>query len=523
MKKALKITAISFLIASMIIPAKIAMSSGNKSNTIDKNLIAKNTDPDSDKICIKTSLDDGINADSGQSPFYTNPDYPTVAKIGIPITLDMGPSSSNYTVKIEGENYYEMPIPGGGNVKKKIKVKDNEDKKEIHCYECTWIPKQVGIFNIVAYSDNKVAAIRKVYVNDFDNKSYLQLESLKTSSGKDKSTSINATVAGSVPSTYLFNPGEIKIDIGEPLVWSRTVLTSNLGLTPLLNRNYSISENQGTNGFKFNNGIYEINASVKGIHSIEYEDAKAISYKKSGLDNINLTLTQGKSEAGKAYEFTADVGEKIDEDTKNNLDYAFILWDYRGYRVVKGYSKDNTFNFTPDLISNGSSVIPQGNYRIYVRVKQHSQNDRLPNSYEAETYCELHVDDSYNNNDNIKINKIMIDAYETKDAIINNINLDTNYKKHECYDNYALSHEMNVIKVVASQSSGLKYKVYAIHDGCCRALCDYSDSNYIPFYPKSSGEYKLIILAKSSVSGSEDARLVYDLTVTDNINEACKN
>lgn len=494
--KALKVTAIAFLITSIAIPAKLAISKMKGPNVPDKNTIAaqdKSTDSDSGQAYIKTSLDYSISSDFGQYSFYKNNDYPTTAMKGSPIKIEIESSGqlANYKVQIEGDNGYTSECINSGST-------------------WQWTPDQVGIFNIVVIRSNgEAAATRKIYVNDAEvyNKGYLQLGDLAASADKTSPTTISTTIA-SIPSTYKDNPGRIKFVIGESLVWSKTVKEEALGSNPL-NTTYSINEDQGNDGFKFNQGIYQISASVQGEHSIEDEDEKAIDYRKSGLDDLKLTLDMKKIQDNKGYTFTAKV-TGADTNIKDKLEYAFILWDQRGWRLIQDYSPQNTFNFTPECLSQ--SDLPEGKYRIYARVKQASDaNANLENSYEAETYIELATE----NNNSTKIKGINICAYEAKE---NNI-------KHDCKKGYAVSHEMNIIKITASHPSDLKlkYKAYAIHDGCCYPICDYSDSEYIPFYPKSSGSYNLIIFAKvedSKQTVLEFDREEYDIAVTD-LSHAC--
>lgn len=536
-KKILKNTAVTFLIASMLIPANLIVSAANNNGKPSKDT---NEVSDSNTISIITSLDSCISQpqpklnsnlksnlqpeSKNSYPYFTlSFSPPAVAIVGRPIKISIFPLDlfDNCKMKIEGSNGYSELLQKGKNT---FPFKDGTSKDaDFHASNYHWVsywewtPDQVGIFNIVVYWKNILKVSRKVYVNSDEgssDKGYFQLGDLKISIDPiTSSTGISAAITD-ITSTHDKNPGRIKFIIGEPLVWSKTIKESALGNNPL-NKTYSISEKN--DGFKFNQGIYNIEAFVKGVHSIEYEDVKAVNYKKNGLDNIKLELDNEELTKNEHYKFTAKVSG-VDESIKNNLLYAFILWDKSGWRVVQDYSKKNTYDFSPKCL-----CISQGKYRIYARVKQSSDSSsNLPNSYEAEVSKELNIE-GYPKN--IKINNIKIDAYEAVDEKQSSKdirNIDTGYEKHTCKEGFAVSHEMNIIKVTASQSLGLKYKAYAIHDGYCYPLCDYTYSNWIPFYPKSSGKYKLIILAKECYSGSEDARKEYNITVT-NVNGACKD
>lgn len=534
-KKILKNTAVTFLIASMLIPANLIVSAANNNGKP-----SKSTDKvsDSDKISIITSLDSYIsesqpklksNSKSNLQPESQDSDsyltfkfnLPAVAIVGKPVKISIIPLYlfDNCEMKIEGNGYSKVLQKGKNTSGGTSKDADSNASNCSEDFYWEWTPDQVGIFNIVVYWKNILKVSRKVYVNSDEgssDKGYFQLGDLKISIDPiTSSTGISAAITDiTSTSAQDQNPGRIKFIIGEPLVWSKTIKESALGNNPL-NKTYSISEKN--DGFKFNQGIYNIEAFVKGVHSIEYEDVKAVNYKKNGLDNIKLELDNEELTKNEHYKFTAKVSG-VDESIKNNLLYAFILWDKSGWRVVQDYSKKNTYDFSPKCL-----CISQGKYRIYARVKQSpDSSSNLPNSYEAEVSKELNIE-GYPKN--IKINNIKIDAYEAVDEKQSSKdirNIDTGYEKHTCKEGFAVSHEMNIIKVTASQSLGLKYKAYAIHDGYCYPLCDYTYSNWIPFYPKSSGKYKLIILAKECYSGSEDARKEYNITVT-NVNGACKD
>lgn len=350
--------AVTFLIASMLIPANLIVSAANNNGKPSKDT---NEVSDSNTISIITSLDSCIsqpqpklnsNLKSNLQPESKNSDPyftlslspPAVAIVGKPVKISIFPLDlfDNCKMKIEGSNGYSELLQKGKNT---FPFKDGTSKDvDFHASNYPWVsywewtPDQVGIFNIVVYWKNILKVSRKVYVNSDEgssDKGYFQLGDLKISIDPiTTSTAISASITD-IPSTHDKNPGRIKFVIGEPFVWSKTIKESALGNAPL-NTTYSISEKD--DGFKFNQGIYNIEAFVKGIHSIEYEDVKAVNYKKNGLDNIKIELDNEELIKNKHYRFTAKVSG-VDESVGKNLLYAFILWDQRGWRVVQDYSK----------------------------------------------------------------------------------------------------------------------------------------------------------------------------------------
>jgi len=77
------------------------------------------------------------------------------------------------------------------------------------------------------------------------------------------------------------------------------------------------------------------------------------------------------------------------------------------------------------------------------------------------------------------------------------------------------AHTLNIINIEAEKKQGneaksgkdnLMYKVYAENKGYMYSLGNYTFSNIIPFYPKSTGQYRLIVMVKDVQSGAEEDR-----------------
>lgn len=466
-KKFINTTIAATIILSLLIPAKIGFAIDH---TQEQDLSISTLKPEknnSNAVQITTNLDSVFILHNLLHNPFTMPNSPVTAIVKEPITIGIKGYDlcKKYSVKILGDNSY------------------NKEAKDLILFY-NWTPDTVGIFKIVVYKDNNQVTERKVYVNS-SNKIYPQITDLMIRPDKNNNTHVSVSTENSK-----VNKALTKFVVSEPCVWSRTI------------KNYNSSEevSEKSGKFKFNSGTYKIDAFIKGKNSIEYEDAYSKYYRKSGLNGLTLSIESKKTDEGE-YAFTATVSGVND----SNLLYAFLLWDEKGTHLVKGYDDPiNTFNFTPP---------GPGKYIVYARVKQAGKIDNLPNSYEAEAAYPITIPGT---NPKITIHSIKIDAYEANKAL-ENIKLDTFYRHYSISDGYAVSHEMNYIavNVLPKCISGIQYRAYVIHDGYSYFLNEYSSSNIIPFYPKSSGEYKLVILAKDSNSGSEDAQLKKTINVLD--------
>lgn len=378
-------------------------------------------------------------------------------------------------IKIFHNNSLTLKVIGDNNFVEK--------PDQFVCFKNIWMwrPSHSGIFKMVLYKDNNVVAERKVYVNSSNGK-YLQLDELKTYEIKGI-TYIKAKLEHGRPSGFDDKVNQIfKFTIGEPQVWNKTI--KNYGDWVRKKGGY-YSINEDSQDFKFNTGIYSIGTFIKSSRSIEFEDVKVINYKKSGLDNIGLKLSgtsdkpeeDGKYPVGTKFDFEAMVRDDIGVD----LDYMYLIQDARGKRIIQSYSSDHTYEW---------QGVGPGKYVIYARVRQAGNtSNNLPNSFEAEAVypVEIYGDTT----SNIKINKVCIGPSKR-------------------------SHEMQYITIDAENKEHpepLLYKAYALHDGYSQSLTDYSRSKVIPFYPKSYGSYKIVVLVKNEASDSENARYTETITI----------
>lgn len=489
--------------------SSISQSKSSTSATISKNTINRNS----------MNINDTLNSmliDIENFPMDTFEviDSPVVAYQNIPFLI--------FTIKNDYSSIHEIKIVGDND----IVLNENIDKFGLHLLyknAWIWIPKRSGIFDIVAYdSYDKPIAKRKVYVNS-ENNEYLQLDDLKIWSD-DNNTYVGAKIATSKPCGFDENENKImKFTIGEPHVWSKTIKNYGDVIRKASNNKYKnyYEINEKNNNFKFNYGDYLVGVAIKSKYSIEYEDAKCLHYNKSSYGNLKLNIimdtntkkdSKGKYPTNSKFTFTANISGKNVTD-KTDIEYAFLLWDARGKKLIKQYrsldedNEANKLNWTP---------ADPGKYIIYARIRRRSIKNNLPNSYEAEVAYPIEIFD--NRVGKINIENISIDNMNVQ-AIINNKEAITSHEMHYLkikadYDNDYANTKCNNNGIKANQR--LMYKAYAIHDGCWQMLSPYSEINKIPFYPNSYGEYKIIVLVKDSLSGSEEARKEFNINVKKN-------
>lgn len=453
--------------------------------------------------------------------------YPTVANQNCPFLIftDTENSGGDYVVSIKGDNgYNEIPKDISWTVGRNLWL---------------WVPKDSGIFNIVVKNNTtEITTTRKVYVNSW-NDQYLQLENLATWTEESGETSVGAKIATGRPTG--FNTDEdkaMKFVISEPYVWSKTIKNYGQHVEKSSAGDYSgyYYINENTEEFEFKSGYYGVAAYIKGKNSIEFEDgiAKDVDLRdetlKKLMSNIKITANPNVEptstfEKHQRFTFTIEVDEN--EIPKGvELEYSFLVWDARGKKMIQKYSREKTFAWKP---------ADSGEYVVYGRVRQVTdETDKLPNSYEKEMAIPVKIiDDEVSN---VTITKAKIDNKEIGNkgnpSIINKSV--ANHQMHYI-DITAKYSDEKLLNEVASQEDSkgkdkdkdkcppvvtpttikdrLMYKAYATHDGVFMALNDYSPNNILPFYPKSKGEYKILVLVKDSLSGSEEVREEYIINV----------
>lgn len=466
--------------------------------------------------------DNKVNELKIVTSFDNSSEYTSSEKLSFPavaeqykkfyIGLITSSSQSNYYVKIIGDNGYLL----------EEKRKNNTIWDDVKLWR--WSPTEVGTFKIGVFDEeDTMVAERNVYVNSSNNK-YLQLDTLQIENNGEN-IRIWTKVGKDKPSGPKYDENQLlKFVVEEPYVWSRTLLEYGTPANALEKDNgngkgngsgnndsmYEINEED--NGFKFNSGIYSVGAFIKGRSSLEPDDAIFTSYRKKGIEKLELTLgmNTGATAVNDKYPlntvFTFTASAKINGENainNENLQYAFLLYDARGKRLVQDYSSKNTYQWIPN---------DSGKYTIYVRVKQidifGDKDVDLHNSYEAEKASgEIRIHDESQFGD-IKISKVYL---STNDATC----------KTEISNTNVISHEMYYISVDADYTNPdvdkerLMYKAYAIGDKYGSSLNNFSETNVIPFYPKKAGNYKIIVLVKDSLSGSHEARKEYSIVVKD--------
>lgn len=428
--------------------------------------------------------------------------FPALAKVNEPFYMLVFLNDlEEYSIEIKGDNY---------------SLKLDDLKTNIKGY-VQWIPDRTGNFKIVVTKKLKNYSIvleKKLYVNSSDGK-YAQISNIVTDYN-DKSITSKLSGVDTFPDDNNNKSVKMKFTVGDPSVWSRTI--KNYGTTHGENgsdfikqkTNYKINDKNSSTSSEstlhLHKGNYKVTSYIKYPNSLEYDDAKAMTVNFQNCDNSNpiyLDLKYNKNN----YTFTAtaynDPDHSVEYNPKSNLEYAFILHDCNGYKLVRNYESSNTWTWQLP------KPLASGNYTVYakVRFKEDEYNGNihdydplsLPNSYEAIT--SIPIKNSSNPN-NININYVLLN---NELAFYNNNSCNLSIDDHTLY----------TIDVQPTNEENTNlYKVYSVHEGVMRLLQGYSPNNLIPFYPQSEGDYKLIVLIKDVSSGAYEAKKEITVTTT---------
>ncbi|MTI80438.1 MAG: hypothetical protein FH758_06060 [Firmicutes bacterium] len=407
-------------------------------------------------------------------------DFPVVARQNNKVELYLSAAGvpDGYDVKIKGDNYTQ-----------------HATKKTDEVFE--WVPEESGTFYIIVYdSQSQVVLKRKVYVNSLNNE-YLQLGDL-TINNKNNIVCVMLEVEDTRPTGFNENIGEsLRFVISEPHVWSKTI--KDYGDTITYNSESGTYEiNEEHEGFKFGSGNYSVGASIKTPHSIETDDRIAKSYRQSVVDNVYFEVDweciNGKPRKDGSYSLKQKSPLQFHfqvKEPQENYEYAFLLHDARGKRLVKAYSQSTGFSWSP---------ADPGEYTIYARARLKQRMGTLPNSYEKELAIPIRIAHPAQD---VTLERVRINGNEWR--------IDNGQATLVAGDGSIPSHTLNVIEVGAEtkgnmEKNHLMYKVYGANKGYKSSLNDYTFSNHIPFYPKSTGEYSLVVMVKDSISGSHEDR-----------------
>ncbi|MCM1990526.1 hypothetical protein [Oceanirhabdus seepicola] len=385
----------------------------------------------------------------------------------------------------------------------------------------TWIPPHDGVFNIVVEDNkSKPVIVRKVFVRKEDNNNddYLSIDNVVIDkSGENVEIKVDTD---NFHEDNSINNSQLAVKVGEESVWSKTIKNYSDSIMDINDDIITVSETN--NNFELSKGQYVIDAFVKKRFSVEYEDAVRSHYSDENFEGLfNVTATNASEdevvnsngfELGETYTFKISPdSEKSQGVDLSNLEFAFLIWDARGKRVIEEYDEGDSNNIEKSFTY---TFRDPGEYKVYLRARvkddstqtQYRPNNdtwNLPNSYMDEVSMEVII------------------PMEETEMEISHVEI-TSFNKGSCTlfdqgENHGgrkiNAHSKNIINISAEydgnndDSNRLMYKVYAIHDGIWECLTQYTVSNEIPFYPRSTGEYKLLILVKDSVSGSEQDRL----------------
>ncbi len=422
----------------------------------------------------------------------------------------------------ERNKYYKVFIKGwnGGS--------EYQEELSNCCNIYTWIPPYDGVFNIVVEDlKGKPVIVRKVFVRKENNNNgdYLSIDNVVI----DKlGENIEIKVATkNFDQDNSINNSQLAVRVGEESVWSKTVKGYSDTIMDANENIITVSEEK--NKFELSKGQYVIDTLVKKRFSVEYEDAVRSYYSDDNFEGIfNVTATNDSEEKiansndfelGETYTFRISpnsnrLAEKnLTNDNLGNLEFAFLIWDARGKRVIYEYDEGDSGNKLEKSFTY--TFRDPGEYKVYLRARlkntdeegqtEYRPNDGkwiLPNSFMDEVSMEVNIPMK---DRNIEISRVDITSFNKGTCTL--------FEQDENHDEFRINaHSKNIINISAAyenddNSNRLMYKVYAIHDGIWECLTQYTVSNEIQFYPRSTGEYKLLILVKDSVSGSEQDRL----------------
>jgi hypothetical protein len=423
---------------------------------------------------VPETLEIAMGIDYRNSPCQVNVGVQVIASAKI-----TGQNQEGYTIAVIGESGKIIGTPVAVNASNEFKA--------------TLTPEQRGIFWLALRdSGGNIVTKRKLYVNS---KEYYQITGLSLYPSEENDTTISLTsrkftLNSSIPSSTVSTVQ--KVTIGDPYVWSKEIMPLKVDF------NYNSLNLESS--FNFNYGNYYVQASLKNENSIEYEDAVGQMYNQRAITN-GLRITPYISQSGnnsepiKATNFSIGQSYRfLSEPTTpdNDLQYIFLISDgSKGFYPVTGYTDINYYDWSPPSA---------GNYTIIAKVRRKTTPNNgtpgLNNSFEAQASYTVHI---VGNGDNITIDSAKING--------NDISSTTSVKTHNLY----------TLTVACSPDSNIMYRAYTIHDGVFEYLSDFTSvANSIPFYPKSFGSYKLVILAKNATAGAYQACKSYDITVTQN-------
>lgn len=406
-------------------------------------------------------------------------DFPAVARVNDEffMLLYSNKNAKKYSIEVIGDEYSSTPtiLCTRRNVR-----------------YVKWMPNKTGNFKIVVKDENSnIVMTKKLYVNSA-NDQYAEISNLNADI-EDKS--VTATLSNSFPSDT--NEVQMKFTVSDPGIWSRTVKNyGQYGNNSLRQgEDYLIKNKENgqskKNKLYFHDSTYKVTSYIKYPQSLEYDDAKAITVNfqnNNKANHIYLELVHDEN----SNTFTAiaydDPKHEIKHMETSELEYAFIVRDYNGFKLAQTYGHNNTFQWkSPEKVKSG-------NYTIYAKVR--FKNDKyngnihnydplsLPNSYEAQDSVEIKNEKL----GNISITSVNIDCVEAGNTVLED-------------------HKIHTIDIATNRddicsNNRLQYRVYSVHDGVMRLLQGYTPNNLISFYPQSKGEYKLIVLVKDLKSGA---------------------
>jgi len=377
----------------------------------------------------------------------------------------------NITITAYGKNIseYEFSISNGSSW--------DIIKESGPSNSCPWKPKQAGNYILKVTAKNGIEDQTKELTLPFtitvpENEVYKYTELTSFDVPKELTLGDECTISANGCGMDWFSL-QYRFEIGEYM--------RNLNLM----QDYT-SQKKNVYTWKPNNtGIYCMRAYIKDGQSSYSQDRieRFCKVTKPGqyikINSVALNNSSNQSYALNTQSpttFTFDVNASDGKDSKN-LQYSFWRYDERGCRLIKDYSEDKTFSWTP---------LKPGVYSILVRVKGKDSG-----SYEDEKYFTYTITDP-----------------ATSCICINDFSINGSYKR---MTNHVLSANAN--NTITNQTMMYKFAVTSDLYGY-KELQAFSPLSTYNWLPNKVGKYKIIVYVKDAASGSHEKIITEEITIT---------
>ncbi|GEM_PF-2649570 len=368
-------------------------------------------------------------------------------------TIKADISFSNTELRQNQQITVKINSNGGKDLRYKYAIYDGQAWKVVQDYSpnnyYNWTPQKAGTYRI--WVDIKEANSNNdydTYVNTYVTLSYLDIKNMTTS----------------VPSPQISGT-QIKITTNDGIEMPNVLYKYSIfdGTSWKTIRDYSQDKN--CNWVPEKGGNHRIWVDAKNTTtgevisaSILYDVIQKPIVSKISFDN-NMAAAGEKTRI------------KVDAKGDGKLLYKFAIDDGSGWKVVKDYTNDNYYDWTPSKA---------GSYRIWVDIK----DERSANSYDS------YINTYYN---------------VLSPLVINNItNTPASPQVSGSQIKFTTNEGFNTL--------GIQYQ-YSIYDGVSwKILRSYSDDPTVVWAPEKGGNYRVWVDAKDKISGRViSASILYDI------------